>query len=177
MADSTLAKNAFQGFITDVASMSNPATTARQALLRRRVSKGITDGGTAASAAGEIVMFRAEVACTVISVHYCGGVAITADNTNNATFLVQKRPASAPGTPATVATASTAITDPTFGANYAAFTPLQLPNSGTAANLAMAAGDVLTVKATKGASGVAFGAAATATGATAEIAVVIEEAY
>lgn len=175
-ADSALAKNDLQGRWADL-GMGSAKTTATQVALRRRVHWKGTDGGTAGSAIGEEICFRAEVACTVISAHFCGGIAITADASNIATFLLQKRPASGPSSPVTVASASTVTTDPVFGSNYTAWTPLQLTNSGTAANLSMVAGDVLTMKVTKGGTGVAVGAAATATGANIHIAIVVEEAY
>jgi len=173
MTDRDNASTALAGFIADVTT--NPVDTAKQIAKRRKLQVPLSDGGTAGSASGEVNFFRADVAVKVVSVHYDGGVAITADNTNNAAFLVQKRPVSGPGTPATVASATTAITDPVFGSNYVADTPLALTLSATAANLSLAAGDILTAKATKGGTGVAFGAAATAKGAQAYLHVVIEE--
>ena len=176
MSDLDQVNNTLQGNLASLPGMTDLRTQMRQTLRRRTetVTFG-TDGGTAASAIGEVSIFRAKVPCQVLAVDYMSGIAITANNSNFATLLVQKRPVGAPASPVTVATNTTQITDTVFGANVAAFAAVSLTLSATAANLQLAVGDVLTATATKGGTGVALGAAATAAGASPGLQIQIEE--
>lgn len=162
-------------------SQASTADQARvnQALVRRKVTIQVTDVGTAGNAIGEQVCFRAEVPCKLISAELSPGIAITGSDTNFCNLLLQKRPASAPASPVTVANMQTTATTPTpsLGAGpTTAFTPITLTNSATGANLVLVAGDVLTfTKNGVNGTGTAIGAAATAAGAFAHLTLEIEE--
>ncbi len=167
--------------LTADASQINGNTQAQATLepvlaLQRKVHTfGVTDAGTAGNAVGEREVFYAERACTVKAVRYGSGIAVTADNTTYATITLQKRPASAVGTPVSVAENTTKITDTVMGANLVAFTNYTMTLTSTLADLNMVAGDILTIKVAKASTGVALGAAVTASGQSAQISIELEE--
>ena len=127
-------------------------------VVQRTVTATLTDGGTAATAADEFVVWRNATGGTmrVVSAHIAPSVAITADASHYKTVTLQKRD-SAGANNATVA----AVTTQTVGAggsgDIAAFAPTAL--ALTAANVVVAVGGVLTVKAIKTGNGVAIASA------------------
>lgn len=105
------------------------------------------DGG-AGTATAELPIFRAPFACTITAINITPGAALTADDTNNAVLLVDKRPATDPGTPANIATLTTNVA----AGDWVAWTPVSL---GALTGATLQAGDVVTFEITKGGTGVA----------------------
>lgn len=149
------------------------STAADFSLLKDHMSRkfvrvsGVTDGGTAATDVVERVVYTNNTGgdLKVIAVFVTCPVAVTSSDTTNKVFLLQKRPASAPGTPATVNNADTSAT----GASSLGTTPLATAftrctapaASFTSANQILVPGDALTLKTTHGSTGVAVAAAST----------------
>jgi hypothetical protein len=127
---------------------------------------GVTDGGTAATDVTERSFYTNNTSGNqkVVGITISCPVAVTTSDTTNKVFTFQKRPASAPQTPATVAVPDTSAT----GANSLGTTPLSVAftkctapaASFTAANVILLPGDQLTFKTTHGSTGVAITAAA-----------------
>lgn len=119
----------------------------------RYITADITDGGTAGTAVTETVIFQCtESAVKVKKASVALPVAVVADPTDIITFTLSRRTgaggATAIGVWATTTGQQGAIT---------AFVPANLVL--TAANVELAVGDVLTIKATKGGIGKAMAAA------------------
>lgn len=131
-----------------------------------------TDAGTAGNAAGEWVIGRVPYACVVKDVYITTGVDVAADNTDYATITFAKRAAADYTTAVTIASSDTRAANLN---GLTAFTPASIPL--TAANVVLTAGDVLTIKATKAASGKALGAAVTAAGAYVGVSVRLERLF
>lgn len=106
----------------------------------------VVDGSAAATTA-ETLVFRAPFAGTVRAAYFVPDAALTANDTNFASLLVDKRPASAPGTPANVATLTTEVAS----GSWVAWTAVSL---GTLSNEDFEAGDVFTFEITKDGTGV-----------------------
>jgi hypothetical protein len=125
-------------------------TYMEQAFLNRqaRVVKAATDA-MAADTTAEYSFFTADRSYRVVSVKYIPRSAVTAGATHFATCLVDKRPASGPGTPVNVATRSLAAT------NMVAFTEESWTLTVTAADLLLVTGDQLTFEITKTMNGLA----------------------
>jgi len=100
--------------------------------------------GNAAST-GNLPAFRARYDAQVVSAALVPAAAITADNTNYATYTLTRHTAGASAT--TVATRAWSAT------NSAAVTEEAMTLSGTAANLLLTAGDTLSIVKTVAASG------------------------
>lgn len=107
----------------------------------------------AAATTAEIVVWRAPFPCVIKSATVTPKAGVTANNTNYASLLIDKRPASAPGTPANVATLTTEVAS----GSWVAWTPKSL---GAIANGTLAEGDVLTFEVTKAGTGVQLPASA-----------------
>ncbi len=103
--------------------------------------------GAAATATAEHAFYRASCAMTVKAVRYVPDAALTADNTNDATITVQRRNSDGTGA-VTVA----AITTNIASGNWVQWVAKAL--TLTAANAALAAGQILTVSIAKGGTGV-----------------------
>ena len=100
--------------------------------------------GAAATATAETPIGQCGAACTISAIRIVPQAALTGDNANNATILIQKRTGA--GGPTTVATITTTVAN----GNWVAFVPVNIPL--TTANVL--AGDVLTVTISKGGTGV-----------------------
>ncbi len=130
------------------------------AFLLRAMQAGLSDTGqrwtksavdaAAATATPESIFFVARGKGTVTAIRFVPNALLTADNTNFATVTVRRRNADGSGA-VTVASYVTNVA----GGSLVAFTPKALTLSGTAANLAYTAGQMLTVEITKAAAGVA----------------------
>lgn len=145
-----------------VSLVSNPANAAH-ALSQRHRTVYFTDGGTAATAQTETPFAAVDPAANLTNwqIKQCSlifPIAITANNSNYATFTVNKRTSG--GAAVQVAQNTTQISDGVLGANVVAFQAYNMTLSGTAANLVLAAAtDVLTFAMTKTGTGVAVAAA------------------
>lgn len=102
--------------------------------------------GNAASTGVQVVA-RAPFACTVQSITFTPDSGVTADATNNATLQVTNRTTGA-------GTTSVASVTTTTGFGMTAYTPATIAVSATAANLNLAAGDVISLDKTVGGTGV-----------------------
>lgn len=91
----------------------------------------------AAGVTGNLPVWTAPAKCVIVSASLLPSAAITADPTNNAVYTLTRHTAGASA--ATVATRSWATV------NSVALTTEAMTLSGTAANLALAAGDTLTI--------------------------------
>lgn len=107
-------------------------------------------GQATAGNADEWPVFVADKALTITGVKWVPAAAVTGDNTNYFSIAAQNKGAAGAGT-----TAVTATKAYTTGVNSVAFDAEDLTLSSTAADLNMAAGDVLTLKRTVTASGLA----------------------
>lgn len=121
-----------------------------------RVAQWMNDADvTGTNAVAERPIFRAKRPCRVRAASIVAAAAVTAHGTNYWTLLIDKRTAAAPGTPVNVLTfaADTPTTD-----DLAAFDDKDLSANltTTAADLALAVGDVLTVEITKAGAGLTF---------------------
>jgi hypothetical protein len=127
----------------------------KTALWRKTIHCHVTDGGTAGTAQTETVVWRNDTGATVkvVSAHVIAPVAVTANATNYATFLVYKRSSAG----ASQATIGTFATDTVTTDDMTAFAPKEL--TLTVANVEVAAGAVITCAVTKTAAGVAIAAA------------------
>jgi len=120
-------------------------------LLKRqaRCVKDILDAA-ANTTTPEYTFFVADRSYRVVSVKFLPSTAVTAGATHFGTILIDKRPASGPGTPVNVATRSLAAT------NMVAFTEESATLTATAADLLLVAGDALTFEITKTMNGLAI---------------------
>lgn len=134
---------------------------------RRQYTIQLTDAATAGTAVTETVMARIPVACRLITAYMSAPIAVTANDTTYATVTVAKRTGAGGAT--TLASQTTKITG--GSGNLAAFVPAALTNTATSANLAIAAGDVVTVAVAKASTGVAL----TAATSTFNVTLVLEE--
>lgn len=149
MSDVTLWREAEQGANTQL-----NADQLAGVFCRRQYVLDIANG-TAGTAVTESVIDHLRRPGLVKSITLTAPIAVTADNTNNATITVAKRTGS--GAAQTIATIATSTTGTN---NLVAFVPFTIPASAfTAANTQLAAGDVLTVAIGKGGTGVALSAA------------------
>lgn len=120
----------------------------------RTYTIAVQDAATAGTAVTETVIARVPHKCKLVAVYLTAPIAVAADNTDYATFTVAKRTAGAAGV--TLATGDTRAASMNA---LAAFTDEQLPTTGTAVQLQLAAGDVLTFAAAKSGVGKALVAA------------------
>lgn len=136
---------------------------------QRHIGATFTDGGTAATAADEFVVYRNATGgnVRVVSAYVATPVAVTADASHYKTITLQKRD-SAGANNATVAAATTQTAGAGGTGDLTAFAPVAL--TLTAANVVVAAGGVLTIKAIKTGNGVAIASAT----APARIEVILE---
>lgn len=134
--------------------MTSTARAVVNAAATRSAHARVTDGGTAATGVAESAFAKVPNAALVKSVAVELPIAVANDATDIVTFTVAKRTAG--GAAVTVATGST-LTG-ALGA-ITAWTAYPLTLSATAANVQLAAGDVLTVVVAKGGSGKAIAAA------------------
>lgn len=120
-------------------------------LLLKRQARYVKDAidGAAATTTAEVTFFVADRSYRVTSVKFVPSTAVTAGATHFASILIDKRPASAPGTPVNVATRSLAAT------NMVAFTEESATLTATAADLLLVTGDALTFEITKTMNGLA----------------------
>lgn len=127
-----------------------------QRMRRRTVTIYVQDAATAGTAVTETVMLCCPAGGTirVVSAKVAAPVAIAADNTDYCTFTVSKRTGA--GSATSVSSADTRAASLNA---LAAFVPEALTNSTTAADLDLAASDVLTFKVVKSGSGKAICAA------------------
>jgi hypothetical protein len=108
-------------------------------------------GWATAATVSEEPMFRAPFACTVTAVRLLAKGAITAHGTNFATIEARNKGTAGTGTTSVAALAfDTPTTD-----DVAAYDEKAIPLSGTAANLNLAEGEVLAIRKTVAASGLA----------------------
>jgi hypothetical protein len=107
-------------------------------------------GQSTANAADEWPVLYCDKALTVTGVRWIPAAAVTGDNTNYFSLAAQNKGTAGAGT-----TAVTATKAYTTGTNSVAFDAEDLTLSSTAADLNMAAGEVLTLKRTVAASGLA----------------------
>jgi len=96
----------------------------------------------------EQILFRAPFACTVTAVEFTPNTTQAGANTNYFTLTIYNRTTGAGST-------SVASLDFTSGTDLTTLTPKTITVSGTAANLNLAAGDVVTAKKVVTASGLA----------------------
>jgi len=164
-----------QGTLGSVPNITALATQLRQILRRRKFFLQDTDAATAATAVGEYEVFKADVPCQLLSAYAVVGIAVTAGDTNYATFQLFKRAAALYTSQLGCASINTAITVAPFSGNLVADTPQPLTLNATAANQAMVAGDVLTHALAKVGTGLAMTAALTAKGGKYQVGFVIEE--
>ena len=136
-------------------NMIGTARAAVNAAHIRTYNGRFTDAGTAGTGQGESPIGRVRNAGVVRSVNVSVPLAVVADNTDYISFTVSKRTAG--GAAVTIASGTTQVSG--LGA-LTAFLPLAL-TLAAAANLALAAGDVLTVTVAKGGAGKAMAAATT----------------
>lgn len=154
-SDRYILKQVQQGHVASVDTM----TSQKQAVAdsnSRVVQALCTDGGTAATAVTEEVIFIAPRQGTVRSVNIAAPVAVTASDTTYATFTVSFRDANGANS-ATVATQTTKTSGSGGLGNLTAFKPATL--TLTAANANVAAGAVLTLAVAKASTGVAIASA------------------
>jgi hypothetical protein len=102
--------------------------------------KGYFTGNLTAGTPDENALDRAPFRGVITAVEFIPSAAITGAATNNFTLNIRNRGTAGVGTvvPATITFAA--------GVNAVAQAPITVPVSGTPANLALAAGDVLTVE-------------------------------
>ncbi len=159
--DRQILKNAQSGHINSAALAVDPLTQgtgAVAALNTRYYSFPMTDNGAILGVATESAI-RMPVAGKVVSIAVSPAIAVTANNSNFATFTVSKRTGA--GGAVTVGTQTTAITG--MG-NLAAFVPYVFATADfTAANVNVAAGDVLTCLIGKTGAGIILTTAISAT--------------
>jgi hypothetical protein len=98
----------------------------------------------------EYTFFVADRSYRVVSVKFLPSTAVVAGATHFGSILIDKRPASGPGTPVNVATRSLAAV------NMVAFTEESATLTATAADLLLVAGDALTFEITKTMNGLAI---------------------
>lgn len=156
-------KELFQAYVGSNPSAQISAETDISTLCQVPYRAAVTDGGTAGTAAAETVIGYVKDAGKVVSIYLSTPVGVTADNTNNATFTVGRRTAG--GSRTTIGTLTTNVAQ----GNLTAFSPVAL--TLTAANVQLAAGDVLTLQLAKASSGVAIAAAT----AQADVTVIVEK--
>lgn len=101
----------------------------------------------AGTATAETILFRVPSACSLVSFQYVPKGALTGHDTNNAVITIRRRPASGPGTPATIVARTTNVAN----GNWVAWTAVDF---GTLANSTLNAGDIITMQIEKAASGV-----------------------
>lgn len=164
MSDRTLATLADQLNLETIAGVTSLPNAAKQALQKnqRHIRFYFTDGGTAGTAQTETPVGRCDAnlstGWTVLEASVVLPISVTANNSNYATFTLNKRTSG--GAAVVVAQSTTQITDPVFGSNATAFVAYPTALSATAANLLLAAGtDVLTFAVSKTGTGVALAAA------------------
>lgn len=127
--------------------------TAAEDAQKRTYGCLVADAATAGTAVTETIMGHVRRAGIVKSVTITTPIAVTEAAANTATFTISKRTAG--GAASTIATGQT-ITTTGIG-SFTAFLPKSI--SLTAANVVLAAGDVLTIAISKQSSGVALTAA------------------
>lgn len=169
-SDSIIQSQYQQG--TTTTTNAQAAAEARKVVKQRSFTWSFTDGGTAATAVGETVIFAVDsnlsTGIKVLAVNVAFPVGVTANNSTYATITVAKRTSG--GASSTVAQNTTQVTDTVLGANATAFK--FYPMTLTAANVALTQGtDVLTLTVAKASTGVALGSAT----AACSITVVYEE--
>lgn len=145
--------NALKGLLSCLDATD--ADLVNTSLWRKQIQAHVTDGGTAGTAQTETPFWRNDTGGTVkvVSVHLLAPVAITANATNYATFILYKRTSAG----ATQTTVASFATDTVTTDDVTAFAPLSI--TPTAANVTVAAGGVLSVAVTKANTGVAIAAA------------------
>lgn len=111
------------------------------------------DDGAAATATSETVFFENTSGRdrTIVAAKYIPSAALTANDTNYATLLLDKRLSSDYGTAVNVATETTETTGSGGSGNWTAFTPVTL---GALAQTVLENGALLTVEITKTGTGV-----------------------
>jgi len=132
------------GIATNQRTFMAEALAAVQAIEALGLTKTAADG-SAGAATAETVVGAVGAACVIGSVKFTPAAALTADNANYATILVQKRTAG--GAPVTIATVTTQITG---SGNWAQWSPVAIPVVAGA----VAAGDAVTYSITKTGTGV-----------------------
>jgi hypothetical protein len=132
---------------------------------RRQYESLVADAATAGTAVTETVMAHVQRASRPIAVTISTPIAVTASDSNYATFTIAKRTAA--GSAVTLATIFTKTGGSSGTGNLAAFVPYVLPL--TYANFDIAAGDVLTVAISKTGSGVALTAATSYVNVTVDV--------
>lgn len=147
------------GIFGAIRGLFSALDTTDEALLRSilmfdQYTATVTDGGTAATAATETALWTNNTGTNqlVTGVTIATPIAVTGDNTNNATVTVTRRD-SAGINPLVVATLTTNVAT----GNFTAFLPKAL--TLTVANVVVPPGGILTVLVSKGGTGVAIGAA------------------
>lgn len=147
-------------------------TAVEDMMARQIVEAEVGDNATAGTAGDERVIYRNQSArdMRVVAAHIVTPAAETANDTNYATFRVQRR--NSDGSSA-VTVASGALTTTGLG-NLTAFSPAAL--TLTAANVIVASGRVLTADITKTGTGIALSTAGTNNGASPRFIVVLEPA-
>lgn len=127
----------------------------KSTMFRKKVSLVINDAATAGTAHTETFMWRNDtgIDMRVVSAYAVAPIAVTANGTSYATFLVASRTAAG----ASAANVATFATDTTTTDDMVALAPKAM--TLTAANVIVPAGYVLTGAVTKTSSGVALTAA------------------
>ena len=156
--DRTILKNSQAGIVGSAGSLIDPLTakTGSVAALHTKYYTAaiqMNDLTTITVGLLENILFQTPVAGKVVSVSFGTAIAVTANDTNYATWTLAKRTGA--GAAATIATQTTKIT--AGMGNLAAFVPYAAVTADfTVANTALAAGDVVTLVITKTAAGIAL---------------------
>ena len=151
----TISGNSIKGVANALLSTGLAAdqTRAEHVFVRRFIELDLDDAATAGTACAEKVVHIAPTSGEVISCTVAPGAAITADNTDKATFTLAKRTGAGGAT--TIASGDTSIT------GALVFTPIFITQALniTASAVKYALGDVLTMKVVKGGAGQAISSA------------------
>ncbi len=152
--DREILKQAEAGAVGSSGMAADPMVTVKAAHTRSYnfpISNIIQSSG-AIAAVLEYPMWRVPFGCRVLAVYATAPIAVANAASNIVTFTVARERAAVSSTIATADTTTT--TGVAFATGLAAFVPKAMTLSATTANLDLAAGDVVTVAAAKGASGV-----------------------
>ncbi len=156
LTDRELLKTAQAGMIGSANTAADPMVTVKAAHTRT-YTLACQDAATAGTAITETVIARMPVAGRITACYCVAPIAVANDASNIVTFAVNRQRAAV--SVAAAAADTTTTTGIAFAAGLAAFVPKAMTLSATSANLDVAAGDVITFSAAKGASGKALVAA------------------
>jgi len=162
MGDRKKFNDALGSYAASNTGISDAKATA-DAMNKRTFHILVADAATAGTAVTETVIVQVQRAGIAKAVRIATPIAVTAHDTNYATFTVAKRTGS--GSASTIASQTTKITG--GSGNVTAFVPVTL--TLTDANVVLAAGDVLTIAIAKASSGVALTASTSYVNVTVDV--------